>query len=264
VIDAQQVNGNHTVSPDGAEPRGAAVALPAHVAIIMDGNGRWAVSRGLPRILGHRAGAEAVRRVTEASRALGIRTLTLYAFSWENWSRPGDEVRELMGLLHEFILRELPTLQAQQIRLRAIGRLEQLPQPVREELQRVARATAGNDRMTLTLALSYGGRQELVDAMRAIGRAIAAGRLAPEQIDEALIGAHLYAPDLPDPDLVIRTSGEQRLSNFLLWEASYAELYMTPTLWPDFGRDELLDAIRVYQQRERRFGRTGPISDAHG
>jgi len=230
--------------------------LPRHVAIIMDGNGRWAVGRGLPRILGHRAGADAVRRITEGACELGIQALTLYAFSWENWSRPSEEIRELMGLLEEFILSELRTLKLQHVRLRAIGRLDELPAGVLAKLRRVMDDTASEDRMTLTLALSYGGRQELLDATRRIARRVRDGQLAPEQIDEATISRHLYAPDLPDPDLVIRTSGEQRLSNFLLWESSYSELYMTPTLWPDFTKDDLVRAIADYQQRDRRFGRT--------
>jgi undecaprenyl diphosphate synthase len=267
----QQVS-EPVVNGQGATASGAAVVqpldpsrVPRHVAIIMDGNGRWAVGRGLPRILGHRAGADAVRRITEAACEMGIGALTLYAFSWENWSRPSDEIRDLMGLLHEFILRELRTLRQQRIRLRAIGRLELLPANVLDELRHVAADTASHDRMTLTLALSYGARQELVDAMRSIGREIEAGRLRADQLDEALIARHLYAPDLPDPDLVIRTSGEQRLSNFLLWQASYAELYMTPTLWPDFCRDDLVAAVVAYQQRQRRFGRTGAQTNgAHG
>ncbi len=230
--------------------------LPKHVAIIMDGNGRWATQRGLPRILGHRAGAEAVRRISEACTELGIQALTLYAFSWENWARPTDEIHELMGLLQEFIAAEVTTLRANRIRLRAIGRLHELPAPVLRQLQRVIDETASFTRMTLTLALSYGARQELVDAMRGIARQVAEGRLSPEQIDEAVISRHLYAPDLPDPDLLIRTSGEQRLSNFMLWQLSYGELYLTPTLWPDFGKGDLMDAVLAYQKRDRRYGRT--------
>ena len=231
--------------------------LPLHVAIIMDGNGRWATARRLPRVFGHRAGAEAVRRIVEASCELGIRALTLYAFSWENWDRPAAEIRELMGLLDEFIRDEEPRMHANRIRLRAIGRLDLLPPGSTEHLHRVIRATAAHDRLTLTLALSYGGRQELVDAVRRIGRRIQAGELSIEQIDEAVIAQHLYAPDLADPDLIIRTSGEQRLSNFLLWQSSYAELYVTPTLWPDFNKAELAEALAEYERRERRFGKTG-------
>ncbi|MBI3324680.1 MAG: isoprenyl transferase [Candidatus Omnitrophica bacterium] len=231
--------------------------LPRHIAIIMDGNGRWATARGLPRILGHRGGAEAVRRISEACCELGIGALTLYAFSWENWSRPSAEIQELMGLLDEFILGEVRTLRANQIRVRAIGRLEQLPAGVRAHLQQLMRQTAAFSRMTLTLALSYGGRQEIVDAARRIAQRVAEGGLDPAQIDESLFAEHLYQPDLPDPDLLIRTSGEQRISNFLLWQISYCELYVTPTLWPDFGKDDLEAAVLAYQQRDRRFGRTG-------
>lgn len=230
--------------------------LPRHVAIIMDGNGRWASARALPRIFGHRAGADAVRRVVEASCELGLKALTLYAFSWENWERPSDEIKDLMGLLEEFLDGELPTLHRERIRLQAIGRLEQLPPGTQAALRRAAAATAGYDRMTLTLAISYGGRQELLDATRKIAEAVRQGRLAPEAIDEATIASHLYTAGVPDPDLVIRTSGEQRLSNFLLWQSSYAELYVTPKLWPEFGKDDLADALADYERRERRFGRT--------
>jgi len=230
--------------------------LPRHIAIIMDGNGRWATAKGLPRILGHRAGAEAVRQVAEACCELGIPALTLYAFSWENWSRPSDEIQELMALLDEFLAKEAPTLRSNQIRLRAIGRLTELPPEVLAHLNQLMAETAQCNRMTLTLALSYGGRQEIVDATRQIAKLVQEGRLAPEQINETLFSQHLYLPDLPDPDLLIRTSGEQRISNFLLWQISYCELYVTLTLWPDFTKEELLEAIRAYQQRDRRFGRT--------
>ena len=229
--------------------------LPHHVAIIMDGNGRWAAARGLPRGLGHRAGAQTVRRIVEACCEFGVRALTLYAFSWENRERPAEEVRELMGLLDEFIRREAPTMHANQVRLRTIGRLDELPSDVMEHVRRVIAETARYDRLTLTLALSYGGRQELVDAMRRIAALIQQGALRPEQIDEALIRQQLYAPDLPDPDLLIRTSGEQRLSNFLLWQVSYTELYVTPKLWPDFSREDLWEALAEYERRERRFGK---------
>ena len=232
-----------------------AVRVPRHIAIIMDGNGRWATARGLPRILGHRAGAQAVRRVVEACCELGVKALTLYAFSWENWDRPADEIHELMGLLDEFVRGETPTLLANQIRLRAIGRLEELPPGVTANLRRAIEQTAHFERMTLTLALSYGGRQEVVDAARRLARLVQRGELSPEDIDEARVAQQLYAPDLPDPDLLIRTSGEQRLSNFLLWQSSYAELYVTQTLWPDFSKEDLVEAIEEYERRERRFGR---------
>ena len=231
------------------------VRIPYHIAIIMDGNGRWATARGLPRVMGHQAGAQAVRRIVEASCELGVKALTLYAFSWENWDRPIDEIHDLMGLLDEFVRRETPTLVANRIRLRAIGRLEEMPADVLNNLRRVIAQTASFERMTLTLALSYGGRQEIVDAVRRLTRSVLAGELRPEQIDEAVFAQHLYAPDLPDPDLLIRTSGEQRLSNFLLWQSSYAELYVTPKLWPDFSKEDLLEAMTEYERRDRRVGK---------
>ena len=222
----------------------------------MDGNGRWATSRGLPRIVGHQAGAEAVRRVVESCCEVGVPALTLYAFSWENRNRPSPEIHELMGLLDEFLAREAQTLRTHRIRLRTIGRLTELPPRVLAHLNQRMAETASFERMTLTLALSYGGRQEIVDATRRIAQLVQAGRLSPEQIDETVFAQHLYLPDLPDPDLLIRTSGEQRISNFLLWQISYCELYVTPTLWPDFTKDELVEAIVSYQQRDRRFGKT--------
>ncbi len=234
--------------------------LPKHVAIIMDGNGRWAAQRGLPRILGHRAGAEAVRRVSEAARELGVPALTLYAFSWENWSRPNDEIRDLMQLLDEFLDRELSTLLKNDIRLQAIGRLDELPAGVLRHLRDIMARTAQCASMTLTLALSYGGRQEILDATRRIASLVHAGRLSPEAITEEEFAKHLYLPELPDPDLLIRTSGEQRISNFLLWQISYCELYVTPRLWPDFAKEDLHEAVATYQQRERRFGRTPAVA----
>ena len=230
--------------------------IPRHIAVIMDGNGRWATSRNLPRLFGHRAGAEAVRRAVEACCELGVKALTLYAFSWENWDRPSEEIHELMGLLDEFIRRETPTLFANRIRLNAIGRLEELPATVLGTLRGTIAATAQCDHMILTLALSYGGRQEIVDAARRIAELVQRGELRPEQIDETLFARSLYTAQLPDPDLQIRTSGEQRLSNFLLWQSSYTELYVTPKLWPDFLKEDLLEAIAEYERRERRFGRT--------
>ena len=232
-----------------------ATKLPRHIAIIMDGNGRWATARGLPRVLGHHAGAEAVRRVVEAACELGVKVLTLYAFSWENRDRPAEEIRELMQLLERFLRAETPRLLANRIRLRAIGRLDELPTGVVRGLQRVMEQTAAGDQMTLVLALSYGGRQELVDAARRLAQRVQQGTLRPEEIDEAHLAQQLYAPDLPDPDLLIRTSGEQRLSNFLLWQSSYAELYVTPTRWPDFSKEDLAEAIAEYERRDRRFGK---------
>ena len=229
--------------------------VPAHIAIIMDGNGRWAALQRLPRVLGHRAGAIAVRRIVEAACELGVKVLTLYAFSWENWDRPSDEIQELMALLDEFLDREASTLLSNEIRLRAIGRLEELPSGVLAHLRRLMAQTEQGHRMTLTLALSYGGRQEIVDAARRLAERARQGSLLPEQIDEALFAQGLYASDLPDPDLLIRTSGEQRLSNFLPWQTSYTELYVTPKLWPDFSKEDLVEAIAEYERRERRFGR---------
>ena len=228
----------------------------------MDGNGRWASARRLPRVMGHHAGASTVRRIVESACELGVKVLTLYAFSWENRSRPAEEVRELMRLLNQFLRAETPTLVKNRVRLRAIGRLEELPPDVRADLRSVMEQTAACDRMTLTLALCYGGRQEIVDAVQRIARQVRNGALSPEQIDEAMIAGHLYAPDLGDPDLLIRTSGEQRLSNFLLWQSSYTELYVTPTLWPDFSVEDLKQAINAYQRRERRFGNVDPTAPA--
>jgi undecaprenyl diphosphate synthase len=220
----------------------------------MDGNGRWAQARRLPRIFGHRAGAEAVRRIVEACRELGVPHLTLYAFSWENWARPTGEITDLMRLLEEFIVKEIPRLQEHGIRVRAIGRLGELPAGTQQQLRRLREATAGGGGMTLTLALSYGGRQEIVDAARRLAEDVQAKHLSPEQIDEAAFAGQLYTAGLPDPDLVIRTSGEQRLSNFLLWQTSYAELYTCEKAWPDFTRADLERAIAEFQRRERRFG----------
>ena len=238
--------------------------IPHHIAIIMDGNGRWAHARGLPRVFGHRAGADAVRRTVEACCELGVGALTLYAFSWENWDRPSEEIRDLMGLLVEFIRRETPTMHRNQVRLRAIGRLHELPPDVLQHLEQAMAETAAHARMTLTLALSYGGRQEIVDAVRHLASLAAAGRLQPGQIDEACFTQALSTAGVPDPDLVIRTSGEQRLSNFLLWQSSYAELYVTPKLWPEFGKADLLEALAEYERRERRFGRVENHPEQHG
>ena len=221
----------------------------------MDGNGRWATARGLPRVLGHHAGAQAVRRIVEACAELGVGALTLYAFSWENRERPAAEIRELMGLLNEFVRRERSTMLANGIRLRAIGRLDELPAEVVGNLRRVIDETARGDGLTLTLALSYGGRQEIVDAARRLAECVRRGELDPSQINETRFAQYLYTANLPDPDLVIRTSGEQRLSNFLLWQSSYTELYVTPKFWPDFSKADLVEAIAEYERRERRFGR---------
>lgn len=229
-------------------------AIPRHVAVIMDGNGRWAKNRGLPRIKGHQAGAESVRAILKACRKFNIEYLTLYAFSSENWIRPRPEVTGLMALLKKFLRDQSFELHENQVKLRVIGHVQDLPSSVQSELARVIDETAHYSKGTLTLALSYGGRTELTDAMRAIARKVKDGKLNPSAISEKTIQQHLYAPDIPDPDLMIRTSGEMRISNFLLWQLSYAELYITPVLWPDFREPEFAAALENYQQRHRRFG----------
>jgi undecaprenyl diphosphate synthase len=228
--------------------------LPRHVAVIMDGNGRWAGKRLMPRVAGHQAGIESVRTTAETCARLHISALTLYAFSAENWKRPEQEVSFLMRLLRHFLHAELQTLNRNNIRLQAIGRLQDLPVPVQEDLDESIASTRGNTGMVLTLALNYGSRLELVDAVRAIAAKVRDGALQPTEIDEALIAGHLYTAQIPDPDLLIRTSGEMRISNFLLWQIAYAELWVTKVLWPDFRRPELLRALVDYQKRDRRFG----------
>jgi undecaprenyl diphosphate synthase len=230
--------------------------MPAHIAIIMDGNGRWAVRRGLPRAAGHRAGREAVRRTVEACREVGVPVLTLYAFSTENWRRPREEVGALMDLLREAIIAEAEELHRNGIRLRLSGEIEYVPAEIRTELERAVALTACNQALVLNMALNYGGRAELVRAARRIAMEVAAGRLAPEAIDEDTVAAHLYTAGLPDPDLLIRTGSEQRLSNFLLWQSAYTEFCFLDTYWPDFGREHLVAAIAEYQRRRRRFGGT--------
>ena len=237
-----------TINPD------VEINPPVHVAIIMDGNGRWAQMRGMSRIKGHRKGAEVVRTVVRTCREAGIKWLTLYAFSEENWNRPAREVQSLMGLLGRFLKSELKELNDNGIRLRFIGRIDKLPADTRKIVLDAASFTGRNEKMQLTLALSYGGRQELSDAFRMIAEEVRRGAVAPEDITEELISRHLYAPDMPDPDLLIRTSGEQRISNFMLWQIAYTELHITPCLWPDFGKEELLAALADFQRRERRFG----------
>jgi undecaprenyl diphosphate synthase len=228
--------------------------LPRHIAIIMDGNGRWAKNRGLPRIKGHQVGAESVRAILRACRGKGIEYLTLYAFSSENWVRPKPEVTGLMALLRKFLRDQSDELHANEVKLRVIGHVQDLPSAVQKELNRVIGETAHYTKGTLTLALSYGGRTELTDAVKAIARKVKEGTLNPSSITEKTIAQHLYAPDIPDPDFMIRTSGEMRISNFLLWQLSYAELYVTPVLWPDFRAPELDEALAEYQRRHRRFG----------
>jgi undecaprenyl diphosphate synthase len=233
--------------------------LPAHIAIIMDGNGRWAKRRHLPRVSGHRAGVQAVRATVETCAQLGVKALTLYAFSVENWKRPRAEVETLWRLLRIYLGSELPLMMKHDIRFGAIGRLGELPAFVRAELDQVIRRTEKNRGLRLNLAINYGGRAEIVDAVKALVKdALAEGTGAGRmEIDEAAISARLYTAGMADPDLLIRTSGEMRVSNFLLWQIAYAELYVTQTLWPDFNRTELLEAILDYQRRDRRFGGLG-------
>jgi undecaprenyl diphosphate synthase len=231
-------------------------ALPRHVAIIMDGNGRWAEARGTSRLAGHREGLESVREIVRASRRIGITTLTLYAFSLENWNRPKAEVDGLMALLEEFIDREIDEIDANQIQLRTIGRSERLPASVQRKVEEAKQRTRGNREMRLVFALSYGGRAEIVDAARKLVRDAERGLIDPDALDEKTFASYLYDPELSDPDLLIRTGNEYRVSNFLLWQIAYTELYTTSVMWPDFREPHLLEALRDYEQRERRFGLT--------
>lgn len=228
--------------------------VPPHVAIIMDGNGRWAQRHHLPRLSGHEAGRKSVKEVVQAAMDEGVRYLTLYAFSVENWQRPREEVQGLMGLLRGVIRDELTEMGKEGIRLRMIGRKQDLPEAVREELETAIEKTKGNEKLDLILALSYGSRMELTEAMQAMGREVQAGRLNPENIREETVRDYLYTQGIPDPDFVIRTSGEMRMSNFMLWQISYAEIYVTPVFWPDFGREEFAKALADYAGRVRRFG----------
>ena len=229
--------------------------VPRHVAIIMDGNGRWARERMMPRPMGHRSGMKSVREVVEGAIEAGIEMLSLFAFSQENWQRPASEVGALMSLLEEYVGREADELEKQGVRVRVLGEIERLSPSAASAVERVVRQTERGDRLVLNLFISYGARAELVRAAKLLAREVAAGRLAPDEIDEEAVSARLFTADCPDPDLLIRTSGEQRISNFLLWQLAYAELYMSPVLWPDFSRRELFAAVVDFQNRERRFGR---------
>ncbi len=220
----------------------------------MDGNGRWAKKRGLPRIQGHRKGADSVREVVRGAGEIGIKYLTLYAFSVENWNRPKSEVDTLMKYLLRFLKKEINELNKNNVRLQAIGQIYRLPENVQEQLKKTIAATSKNNGLTLTLALSYGGRTEIIEAVRHIGKEIAEGKLDPEEINEQVISRHLYTHGMPDPDLLIRTSGEMRVSNFLLWQISYAEFVITDTLWPEFGKAEFFKALEEYTSRHRRYG----------
>ena len=230
--------------------------LPRHVAVIMDGNGRWAERRGLSRLQGHRVGKESVRAIVEATRRLGIPYLTLYAFSTENWGRPPREVEGLMSLLRRYLASELGKMMKNEIRLLAIGNLRRLPPAVREALRATIEATRHNTKMTVVLAVSYSGREEIAEAVRRIARRVQRGDLTPSAITSETVAQHLSTAGLPDPDLLIRTSGEMRLSNFYLWQIAYSELFVTDTLWPDFREREYLEALEYFQRRQRRFGRT--------
>ena len=236
--------------------------LPRHVAVIMDGNGRWALQRGLSRIEGHKRGKAAVQAIVEAAAELRLEYLTLYAFSTENWQRPASEVRALMGLLRRYLRTELRRLMKNGVRLLAIGDLNRLPIPVRQELEHVIRTTQENTGLTVVLAVSYGGREEILATARALMSAALEGRLAAQEVNETIFSQYLWTANIPDPDLLIRTSGELRLSNFLLWQLAYTEIYVTETLWPDFDRDEFFRALIDYQGRERRFGRTAEQQQA--
>jgi undecaprenyl diphosphate synthase len=235
--------------------------IPRHVAVIMDGNGRWACQRGLPRIEGHRAGIDTVREIVRTAGEAGIEYLTLYAFSIENWNRPDSEVRALMDLLEIYLQSEQEELDRKNVRLRAIGQLDKLPESTRRQLDASMTALDKNTGMTLILALSYGGRAEIVDAAQALAREVRDGTLKPEEIDDQAISQHLYTREFPDPDLLIRTSGEMRVSNFLLWQISYAEIYVTETLWPDFRKEQFFAALEDYGKRHRRFGRVQNADD---
>jgi len=228
--------------------------LPKHIGIIMDGNGRWARRRGLPRVAGHRIGVKTVKEIVKACTNLGIKALTLYAFSVENWKRPKTEVKVLMGLLDVYCRREIPDLNKNNIRFNIIGRIEQLPASVQKGLKVAMDATRDNTGLILTLALNYGGRAEIIDAVKSVLQDVKNGRVKAGEIDEDLFSNYLYTKDLPELDLLIRTSNEMRISNFLLWQISYSELYITETLWPDFKKKNLEKAIEDYQKRDRRFG----------
>ncbi|MCG8472232.1 MAG: isoprenyl transferase [Desulfobacterales bacterium] len=241
---------------DSILPEGlVAEALPTHVAFIMDGNGRWAKKRVMNRVTGHEKGARSVRQVLETATQLGIPYLTLYAFSTENWQRPKKEVDALMGLLTRFLKNEKANLVKNGVRLHAIGELDRLPKDVKKTLLATMEETREGDRITLTLALSYGSRSEMVEAIRAISEKVASGEVSPSAIDEALVSQSLQTRGIPDPDLVVRTSGEMRLSNFLLWQSAYSEIFFTDTLWPDFSEEEFYSILREFQGRERRFGK---------
>ena len=242
------------LNPRGTLSPQAKATVPTHVAVIMDGNGRWAKERHLPRVEGHRHGVESVRAIVRAAGEAGVKYLTLYAFSVENWNRPKEEVDTLMQYLARFLKTEIAELTRNNVRLEAIGQIYRLPEFVQEQLRKTKAALARNNGLTLILALSYGGRTELIEAMRGMAQKIKDGQLEPAEINEQVVSQHLYTSPYPDPDLLIRTSGEMRISNFLLWQISYAELVVTPTLWPDFRKAQFFEALEQYTKRHRRFG----------
>jgi undecaprenyl diphosphate synthase len=229
--------------------------LPRHVAVIMDGNGRWAKRRGMPRIMGHRRGVDVLKDLLRCCRDWGVEALTAYAFSTENWGRPTEEVEFLMMLFERVLRRELREMVTEDVQIRFVGNLNALPNSLQTEISRAVEATAGNQGIKFTIATNYGGRQEIIHACQAIARQVQEGKLAPEDIDESMFERHLYTAGICDPDLLIRSSGEMRISNFLLWQMAYSEIYVTETLWPDFDRTEFHQALSAYQQRERRFGK---------
>lgn len=242
------------VVPELESPEVAPLQMPRHIAVIMDGNGRWAQARGMPRVEGHRRGANTVRRISEACRELGVAYLTLYCFSNENWKRPKEELSFLMSLLKTYLIQERPTLLKNDIRLTIIGRRDGIPEEVQVEMDRSVELSKNGKSLTLCLAINYGSRQEIVDAVRAIAVEVQEKRLEPAAIDEATIAGHLYTAGMPDPDLLIRTSGEMRISNYLLWQISYSELWITKKSWPEFDQEDLLLAIEDYNKRDRRYG----------
>ncbi len=245
-------------SPSSPSPEGGAGDLtPRHIAIIMDGNGRWAKARNLPRTTGHRQGAEALRRTIKAARKLGVAYLTVFGFSSENWKRPATEIGDLMGLLRLYLAREIDEIAHNGVRLKIIGERSRLPADIRTLIERAEKRTENNRAMTLTIALSYGGRSEIAHAARELARLAKLGEIDPDSIDEQALERHLFTTDFPDPDLVVRTSGEKRISNFLLWQCAYSEFVFLEKLWPDFGEEDLQSAIDEYKGRKRRYGTTG-------
>lgn len=238
------------------EPLPSFKVIPRHIALIMDGNGRWAKSHGLPRVTGHRVGIESLREVVRISGEIGVKYLSVYTFSTENWQRPRPEVNFLMTLLEETIRQEVDGLDEKNVRIRFLGRIDELPAKIREKIAEAEAATADNTGLTLNLLFNYGGRAEIIDGFKKISRQIQDGKLSPEEVTEELVSQNLYTHDLPDPDLLIRTGGDERISNYLLWQSAYTELYFSQTFWPDFRQEEFLKALASYETRQRKFGKT--------